>query len=322
MRIIITLLFVVLCVLIPPQIIMAQEASFLVCNDESCEPNKISPFFNNSVLWQPGTIYTSFITIKNTSEFDRHIGHQGIRKIFVNERDVDIAQVMDLKVTRMSVNKIVYHNRLSNFYNSSGGSLGILGVGKTDSFAYQITMLDAGNEYQGKKTQFDLVFGFFFPTQIPTLTPTPTLTINPSSTPTIAPKATNTLTPTVIFNPVIDNTPAPADILESFFSNSIQALNDPIRQDSEGQVEAKTSSGGSIGYIMVPQEDPHVTPYFLNPDINSSSLQEDVSGNSAPQQSGFNINAWFFDSTLVESVQSTVINFFEIIILFVASMLQ
>jgi len=155
------------------------------CTDRSCTPSSTGRFFNENVLWYPTYSLMNRVTVKNKSDADQFIGHRAFN--IETNSDVDrIAEVLDLVIIRESVNKVVWESTLQGFYETDEAVLGILGPGKTDSFAYTITMnKDAGNEYQGKSTQFDLMFGFF----MPTVTPTPTLTPTPTATPTI------TLTP-------------------------------------------------------------------------------------------------------------------------------
>jgi hypothetical protein len=295
--------------------VFAQEEAFLKCDDERCDPDTISPFFKSQILWQPGRSLSSIITIKNTSEKNRYIGHKGNRTIGLTGNEVDIATVLELKVTRMSVGKVVYQDSLSNFLKLNGQSLALLGEGKTDSFEYKVTMLDANNQYQGKKTQFDLVFGFFFPTPTPTftLTPSPTVKITQIS-PTIV-----TLSPTLI--PVnaqsginseallvynISPTLKPAQMIENLFSMSSDFSTNP-----EGSGEGLSDNDGQVaglgGYFMIPQRDPHEN-FDISDAVTGKNIDEDIST--------------FENQSFITIIKKIVVDFVEEIFLFIASMLK
>jgi len=149
------------------------------CDESKCTPSSIAKFFDEKVLWYPTYSKTNTVTVTNESKMSKFIGH-GAANIKVSS-GTNVADALVLEIVRKSTNKSVWKSTLQQFYNTQENVLGTLGPGKTDSFDYTITMLDVGNEYQGKSTQFDLVFGFFVPTETPKPTFSPTLTLINSS---------------------------------------------------------------------------------------------------------------------------------------------
>ncbi|PIQ73513.1 hypothetical protein COV58_02095 [Candidatus Roizmanbacteria bacterium CG11_big_fil_rev_8_21_14_0_20_36_8] len=153
------------------------------CDERKCTPSNAGKFFDKEVLWYPTYSEMNRVTITNKGDVDQFIGHRAFN-IAPSSNQVEISEVLDLVIIRESVSKVVWKSTLKDFYKTDEAVLGVLGPGKTDSFTYTITMnKDAGNQYQGKSTQFDLMFGFF----MPTVTPTPTLTPTPSPISTITP---------------------------------------------------------------------------------------------------------------------------------------
>lgn len=153
------------------------------CDEKKCTPASISRFFDEGDLWYPTYSLSNVVTIENKSTDSQFVGHRAFN--IQTSEGADIAEALELVIVRNSVNKQVWQSSLAEFYTTSEAVLGVLGPGKTDSFEYTISMKkDAGNEYQGKKTQFDLVFGYFMPTVTPTPTATPTPTNTPIPTPT------------------------------------------------------------------------------------------------------------------------------------------
>ena len=144
------------------------------CDAQKCTPASIARFFDKNVLWYPSYSLSNIVTIENKSKDSQFVGHRAFN--IQTSEGADIAEVLELVIVRNSVNKQVWKSSLAEFYTTSEAVLGVLGPGKTDSFEYTISMnKDAGNEYQGKNTQFDLVFGYFIPTMTPT--PAPTLIV-------------------------------------------------------------------------------------------------------------------------------------------------
>ncbi|MBP9690734.1 hypothetical protein KBD81_01500 [Candidatus Woesebacteria bacterium] len=177
------------------------------CDAEACKPDSIARFFDEDTLWYPTYGKSNTVTIKNTSETSQYIGHRAFN--IRTSSTADLSKALDLTIVRKSVNKVVWKSTLREFYDSHEAVLAVLGSGKTDSFEYTIVMnRDAGNEYQGATTQFDLLFGFFMPTVTPTPTPTPTPTSTPTPThtpppaqPTSAPEKQTTPTPQAVLTP-------------------------------------------------------------------------------------------------------------------------
>ena len=168
--------------MLSPKIILASDFS-LKCDEKKCTPASITSFFDGQVLWYPTYSANNTVTITNKGKISQFIGHRAYN--IKTSPDVDIAEVLDLTIVRKSVNQTVWKSTLREFYDTSEAVLGLLGPGKTDSFEYTVTMNgNAGNEYQGQYTQFDMLFGYFIPTVTPTPSNTPTPTPTPTSTPT------------------------------------------------------------------------------------------------------------------------------------------
>lgn|GEM_PF-5369225 len=175
-----TLLF--LCISLP-RTVSASDFS-MKCDEKKCTPASIARFFDENIQWYPGQSLSNTVTIENKSKDAQYVGHRAFN--VQSSAGADLARALDLVIIRKSVNKQVWSSTLGEFYTTSEAVLGVLGPGKTDSFEYTISMnRNAGNEYQGKKTGFDLMFGYFMPTVTPTPTNTPMPTNTPIPTPTI-----------------------------------------------------------------------------------------------------------------------------------------
>jgi len=138
----------------------------LKCDETKCTPSSVAKFFDQPVQWYPSKTVSNSVTIENKSESTQYIGHRAVN--MQSSQGADLANALELRIVRKSVNKEVWKSSLTEFYTTSESVLGVLGPNKADSFEYTITMRDVGNEYQGKSTQFGLVFGFFMPTVTPT----------------------------------------------------------------------------------------------------------------------------------------------------------
>jgi len=160
--------------------VFATEFS-MKCDEKKCTPSSIARFFNEEVLWYPTYSTSNTVTITNQSHDSQFVGHRAFN--IQTTSGANIADTLELVIVRKSVNQQVWKSSLQEYYDTSEAVLGVLGSKKTDSFEYTITMKNVGNEYQGKKTQFDLMFGFFMPTVTPTPSPTPTPTNTPIPTP-------------------------------------------------------------------------------------------------------------------------------------------
>lgn len=156
------------------------------CDNTGCTPGIVTEFFDSTEPWYPLRTMTQKATITNSSEEPQYVGH-GARNVYISP-GANIAEVLDVEVVRQTDNSVMWVGSLQDLYDGNEIGLGTVLSGDTETYIYQITMRNVGNEYQGKSTQFDMDFGYYIPT--------PTLSISPTDTPAPTPTTTQAPTPT------------------------------------------------------------------------------------------------------------------------------
>lgn len=147
----------------------------LSCNSGAgCSPT-LSAFFPSSETWYPGKTVTKTVQFTNNSSTLQKIGTQATNTITNGNLD----QVIDLVITK-SDSTVLYSNSLYSFYGAGETALlDSLPAGVSETFSYTATMYStSGNEYQDKRTQFDLVLGLI---SSPIPTPTPCTDSSPTT---------------------------------------------------------------------------------------------------------------------------------------------
>lgn len=126
------------------------------CSDTDCSPASATSIFPNDD-WFPGRTVSRTIKVTNTGSGSLSISTRGQNAI----SNGDLDNVMNLTITRLSDSVVVWGGTLNNFYSTNNIGLTNLGFGQNDNFVYTVSMESgSGNEYQNKKTSFDLVLGF------------------------------------------------------------------------------------------------------------------------------------------------------------------
>ncbi|HUW24245.1 MAG TPA: hypothetical protein VMW04_01320 [Patescibacteria group bacterium] len=140
-----------------------------------CKSEGTSPLFSESEIWYPGKSLDRTFSLKNASSSSKEvaIGVTG------HTDDGELEKVMTVQVVNTDNAEVVWQkDTLEKFYTQGKISLGTFSPGETKEFAFKVAMdSSADNEYQNKKSHFDLILGFWEEEATsPTPTPTPTLT--------------------------------------------------------------------------------------------------------------------------------------------------
>jgi hypothetical protein len=136
------------------------------CGASTCTPSTLTGFFPASEIWYPGKTYSRTLQITNTSGSTQKVMVAATNTSTTGSLD----QVVQYTITRED-STTPWDNSLHAFYgNGETQILDALANGASHTFTFTGFMYDtAGNEYQDKTTQHDLVIGYLF-----TPTPTPT----------------------------------------------------------------------------------------------------------------------------------------------------
>lgn len=117
------------------------------------------PLFPSSIIWHPGLSATKSFTVKNLGSSTHTVSIQAINTSQIG----NIANVFLFKINEGAVTRYggADDKTLKNFWDAGQISLSDLNGGSSSTYDITITMLSsAGNEYQGKQAQFDLIIGF------------------------------------------------------------------------------------------------------------------------------------------------------------------
>ncbi len=132
----------------------AQEIFSVTHNDIPIE----GPIFDFDDF-KPGDCATESVVVENLSENSITVAVKANEVIKVGT----ISDALSIKITNSS-NLVIYEDTLEKFFSNSetedGIFLGILGVGESETFTFQVCFpKESGNEYQEDSVEFDLIFG-------------------------------------------------------------------------------------------------------------------------------------------------------------------
>ncbi len=151
----------------------AYAADFRVECGSGCKTEGTSPLFSESEVWYPGKGLDRTFSLKNagSSSKEMAIGVTG------SSSDGKLEKVMTVEIVNTNNAEVVWpKDTLEKFYTQGKISLGTFAPGETKEFAFKVAMdSSADNEYQNRKSKFDLILGFWEEASTgPTATPTPT----------------------------------------------------------------------------------------------------------------------------------------------------
>ncbi|MFA5933127.1 MAG: fibronectin type III domain-containing protein [Microgenomates group bacterium] len=157
-KIITIILFILFFGLSAPSVLAADLN--VECNGSgSCSKSGMDPLFSESSdgSWVPGVNLIKTINLKNSSSETKQIAVKAAR---TSEADI-LENVMLVDVAPLGgVN--IFSGNLADFYDLDHINLGNLAPGENKDINFLVTMSPlAGNEYQGRKTVFDLTLGFW-----------------------------------------------------------------------------------------------------------------------------------------------------------------
>jgi hypothetical protein len=129
----------------------------ITCTESGCTPSSVTGFFPSSEIWYPGKSLLKTVKVTNSSG--------GPISVTVHEQnsttDADFDQVVQFTIGREG-GPVLWDNSLYAFYQSSMVTLNpALAAGTSETYSFTAYMYTtAGNDYQEKSTQFDMVLGF------------------------------------------------------------------------------------------------------------------------------------------------------------------
>jgi hypothetical protein len=148
-------------------------ADFYVECGNGCKKTGFEPLFPDSEIWYPGKTLTKTFSLKNISSSVKEMAI-GITSSW---GDRELEKVMTVEIVKNSGGEVVWSkDTLEKFYSQGKISMGSFNPGDEVEFAIKVAMLpEADNEYQNKKSYFDLKLGFWEEPVSPTPTPTTVL---------------------------------------------------------------------------------------------------------------------------------------------------
>lgn len=150
--------------------VMAADLDVTCNGSGNCTKSTATPLFAPSTIWYPGAILAKTVAIANTSTDTREVATMAENSVATGSVD----SILSLSIRQVSTNTVLWAGTLSNFYAAGVVALGTFSPGATEDYIYTIAMDQAaGNSYQEKQTNFDLVLGFTGAAPTPTPTPTP-----------------------------------------------------------------------------------------------------------------------------------------------------
>lgn len=111
----------------------------------------------NDGYWYPGRILTKIIKLKNSSS---HIQEMNIRAIRTSSVS-DLEDVMSIEILNTKTGTRTWIGKLHDFYSQNKINMGDLNPGDSINYNFKASMnINAGNEYQGLESVFNLTLGF------------------------------------------------------------------------------------------------------------------------------------------------------------------
>jgi|GEM_PF-1425503 len=176
--------FVVLGILMSANQVYAAPDFSVSCGTTTCTPGTITGFFPATETWYPTKTFSQTIQLTNTSVNTQAIKARPERRDEVTLEGTDLAQSIQFTIVRSSDGVTVWDGSLYAFYGTGGVDLmSSLAVGSSETFTFTGYMYqDAGNEYQERKTWFDMYIETVTE-MTPTPTPNPNCTIKAADVP-------------------------------------------------------------------------------------------------------------------------------------------
>lgn len=234
-----------------------QAADYTItCNGSSCS-DTLSAFFTTSDIWYPGMSKSKTVQVFNNSSEPMYVGVQSSNESTTGNLD----QVIHFTITR-SDSSTAYSNNLANFYGLSDTELASsLASGSNDTYSFNAQMYtSAGNEYQAKNTEFDLVF---------TLTG---LSAPVGKTTSLSLSCTNSNFDAIV--ELKDNDAPKANVKVNF---TYQGQNHDATTDSDGKARVGFNLDGEDKQVQAVPEDGFPSQ---SASINSKSCSESVTSTS------------------------------------------
>lgn len=149
------------------------------CSDSGCVKSNDNVLFPSSEIWYPGKSYSKEITVKNSSSTTRVIALNA----YNHNTNGGLSNVLSMTIIKMADSSVIWTDTLEKFDDAGEITLGNFIPGNAGDFRLMAEMdKNAGNQYQDKKSSFDLELGFLAEETAPTPTPTPGGTIAGAST--------------------------------------------------------------------------------------------------------------------------------------------
>lgn len=155
---ILSLIFVVSFIFAPKAHALAQTL-YVDCS-QGCVKSGTDPLFSvaNDGYWLPGVSLTKIINLKNSGT---QIKEMGIRASRTSVQS-DLEDVLRVEILNTKTMGIVWFGKLHDFYNQNKISMGMFNPGENINFNFKVSMdASAGNHYQGLRSVFDLILGFW-----------------------------------------------------------------------------------------------------------------------------------------------------------------
>jgi len=132
----------------------------ITCNATSCsDSGGTNPLFESSTVWYPGLTLSKTVQVKNTDTNPLTITTKNDEKNTNKKMDT----IIQITITRTSDGNIRFTGNVRDLYNAGWIDLTspYLEGNKSEEYSYAVSMdPNAGNEYQGASTTFDLSFHF------------------------------------------------------------------------------------------------------------------------------------------------------------------
>ena len=147
----------VLIVLCPALFVASFESyAALAANPEISYEFEQTPFFNEENYF-PGDSVTRSVEVSNNTDISSSIGILVSDFNVCSEDSPCLPEVMEIEIFRNDSS--VYRDDLINFFTNEIADLGVIPSKSDTRFDVKISLdPDAGNEYQGESTNFDLAF--------------------------------------------------------------------------------------------------------------------------------------------------------------------
>lgn len=148
---------ILISLFLPFQVVAAE--SNIECTNDQCFKNGADPLFSDSVdgFWYPNRVLTKEVDLKNATSLNKQTAVKGVRK----EGNDFLNEMMSLSLTGAD-NSLIWSGSLSDFYLQEKIILGDWHAQQDKVIHFTLAMnQEADNQYQGRKSIFDLILGFW-----------------------------------------------------------------------------------------------------------------------------------------------------------------